>query len=92
MLVEKGIINIKLAKAPLEMECNAEYSTDSDGIYHGTKSLVKINTRLLLKAFANKLSFILSNRSIRICLMRKNPFVAHYVLPWARGGGGGGGE
>ena len=45
MLVEKGVNNIKLAKAPLAMECNAEYSTDGDGIDHETESLVKINTR-----------------------------------------------
>ena len=40
----KGVINIKLAKAPLAMECNAEHSTNGDGIYHGTESLVEINT------------------------------------------------
>ena len=44
MLVEKDVINIKLTKAPLAMECNAEHSTDGDGIDHGTESLVKINT------------------------------------------------
>ena len=44
MLVEKGVINIKLAKALLMIECNAEHSTDSDEIDQGTKSLMKINT------------------------------------------------
>ena len=44
MPVEKGVIDIKLAKAPLEMKCNAEHSTDDDRIYHGIESLVKINT------------------------------------------------
>ena len=85
MSVEKGVINIKLAKAPLAMECNVEHSMDGDGIYHGTKSLMKINTGQLVKAYRNKLSFIPSDRAIRILFDAKNPFVAHYVLPWARG-------
>ena len=66
MPVEKDVIDIKLAKAPLAMECNVEYSTDGDGIYHEIENLVKINTRLLVKAFSNKSSFILSNRVIEI--------------------------
>ena len=41
MLVEKGVINIKLASAPLAIECNAKNSTDNDEIYYMTKSLVK---------------------------------------------------
>ena len=44
MPVEKGVINIKLAKAPLAMECNAKHSTEGDGIDHRTEILVKINT------------------------------------------------
>ena len=35
MPVEKDVINIKLAKAPLAIECNAEHSTNSDEIDHG---------------------------------------------------------
>ena len=85
MPVEKGNINIKLAKAPLAMEYNVEHSTEGDEIYHGTKSLMKINTRLLVKAFSNKPSFILSIRAIRILFDAKNPFVSYYVLPRARG-------
>ena len=81
MPVEKGIINIKLAKAPLVMECNVEHSADGDGI----ENLVKINTRLLVKAFTNKPSFIPRNRAIGILFDVKNPFVAHYVLPRAWG-------
>ena len=80
----KGVINIELAKASLAMECNAKHSTNGDGIYHRTESLMKINTRLLVKAFSNKLSFIPSNKAIRILFEVKNPFVAHYVLPHAR--------
>ena len=81
MPVEKGVINIKLEKTPLVMERNAEHNTDSDGIDHRTRSLVKINTRLLVKAFSNKSSFIPSHRAIRILFDEKNLFVAHYVLP-----------
>ena len=81
MLVEKGVIDIKLAKAPLVMKCNAEPSTDDDGIYHKIENLMKINTQLLVKAFSNKLSFIPTNRAIGILLGVKNSFVAHYVLP-----------
>ena len=85
MPVEKGVTNIKLAKALLAMKCNVEHSMDDDGFDHGTKSLMKINTRLLVKAFSNKLSFIPSNRAIGILFDVKNPFVAHYVLPQAQG-------
>ena len=39
-----------------------------------------------MKAFSNKLSFIPSNRAIRILFYaKKTPFVAHYVLPPAWG-------
>ena len=85
MPIEKDIIYIKLAMAPLAKECNAKNSTDIDGIYHGTESLMKVNTQLLVKAFSNKLSFIPCNRAIEILFDAKNPFVAHYILPWARG-------
>ena len=44
MPVEKGIINIKLAKAPLAMECNVKHNTKDDRIDRGTKSFLKINT------------------------------------------------
>ena len=70
MPIEKGVVNIKLA--PLEMECNAKHSTDGDGIDHGTESLMKINTRLLIKSFSNKLSFIPRNRAIEILFDAKN--------------------
>ena len=77
MFVEKGIINIKLTKAPLAMECNVEHSTKDDEIDYGTESLVKINTQLLMKAFSNKTSFMLSNRAIRILFDAKKT----YLLP-----------
>ena len=85
MHVEKGVIDIKLAKALLAMECNTEHNMDGGGICHRTKSLVKINNRLLVKAFCNKSSFILSNKAIRILFNVKTPFVAHHVLPHAQG-------
>ena len=85
MPFKKSVINIKLAKAPLAMKCNAEHSTNGDRTDHGTESLVKINTLLLVKAFSNKPSFIPSNRAIEILFDAKNPFVAHYVLHRARG-------
>ena len=66
------------------MECNAEHNTDGGGIDHGIECLVKINTRLLVKTFSNKSSFIPCNRAIEIFFIRKNPFVAHYVLPRVR--------
>ena len=58
MSIEKDIVDIKLANSPLAIECNAKHSTNSDGIYHGTKTLMKINARLLVKAFSDKASFI----------------------------------
>ena len=83
MPVEKDVINIKSAIAPLAMKCNAKHITNGDRIDHGTKSLVKISTLMLVKAFSNKLSFIPSNRAIMNLFDAKNPFVAHYVLPKA---------
>ena len=49
---------------------------DGDGIDHETKILVNINTRLLVKAFSNKLSFISSKRTIGILFDAKT-----YLLP-----------
>ena len=83
MSIKKGIIYIKLANAPLMVECNAKHSTDSDRIYHGTKSLMKVNAQLLVKAFSNKASFIPCNRAVEIMFNVKHPFVAHYILPRA---------
>ena len=80
MLSEKDIIDIKLENALLVIECNAKNSTDSDGIYQGTKSLMKINARLLVKAFSNKTSSMPCNRAVRILFDTKHPFVAHYIL------------
>ena len=77
----EGIIDIKLANSPLAIECNAKHSTDGDGIYYEIENLVKVDTRLLVKAFSNKASFISCNRAIEILFDVKHPFVAHYVLP-----------
>ena len=81
MPIKKDIIYIKLAKSPLAIKGNVKHSTNSDGIYHGTKSLVKVNARLLVKAFSNKASFISCNKVVRIFLNVKHPFVFHYILP-----------
>ena len=81
MPIEKHIIYIKLAKSPLAIERNARHSTDGDEVYHGTESLVKVNARLLVKAFSNKANFILCNRAVRISL----EVVAHYILPQSWG-------
>ena len=84
MPIEKGIVDIKLTNSPLAIECNAKHNTDGDEIYHMTKSLVKINIRLLVKAFNNKASFILFNGVVRILFDAKHPFFAHYIMPWSQ--------
>ena len=66
MAIKKDIIDIKLEKPLLAIEGNAKHSTDNDGIYHRTKSLMKVNARLLVKAVSNKTSFIQCNRVIGI--------------------------
>ena len=81
MPIEKDIIYIKLEKSPLVIGGNAKHNMDSDKIYHGTKSLVKVNARLLLKAFNNKVSFIPCNRAFKILFDVKHQFTAHYFLP-----------
>ena len=81
--IEKGIVNIKLANSSLVIECNDKHSTNGDGIYQGTESLVKINAWLLVKVFSNKASFIPCNRAVRILFDAKHPFVTHYILPWS---------
>ena len=83
--IKKGIIYIKSMNAPLKVECNDKHNTDGDWINHGTESLVKVNALLLVKAFSNKASFISCNRVVKILLNTKHPFVAHYILPRARG-------
>ena len=77
------IIYIKLANSPLAIECNARNSVDGDEIYHGTKSFMKVNVRLLVKAFSNKASFILYNIVVRILFDTKHPFRTHYIMPLA---------
>ena len=85
MSIEKDIVDIKLVNSPLAIECNAKNNMDGDEIYHWTESLVKIDAQLLVKAFGNKVSFILCNRVIRILFDEKHLFVAHYILPPSRG-------
>ena len=85
MLIQKGIIDIKLVNSPLVIECNAKHSTNDDGIYHMIESLVKINAPLLVKAFSNKTSFIPCNGVVGILFDEKHPFFAHYILPWSLG-------
>ena len=43
ILIEKGIVDIKLENSPLAIKCNAKHNMDDDEIYHGIGSLVKIN-------------------------------------------------
>ena len=81
MPIEKDIVDIKLANSPLVIECNAKHSTNGGGIYHGTKSLMKINAQLLVKVFSNKANFIPCNSVVRILFNAKHSFVAHYILP-----------
>ena len=85
MPIEKDVIHMKLENSPLTIECNAKHSTNGDGIYHGTESLMKVNARLLVKAFSNKTSFILCNRVVGILFNTKHPFVAHNILPRSLG-------
>ena len=85
MPIEKGIIYIKLEKAPLSMECNVKNYTDNDGIYHGTESLMKVDTRLLVKACSNNSSFIPYSRAIKIFFDAKHLVVAHFILSRAWG-------
>ena len=81
MPIGKGIVDIMLANVLLTIECNAKQRMDDGGIYHETESLVKINARLLMKAFNNKASFIPCNRSVRIMFNTKHLFVAHNIQP-----------
>ena len=84
MPIEEGI-DIKLANAPLAINCNAKHSTNGDGIYHGTESLAKINVQMLVKSLSNHASFISCNRAVKIFFDVKHPFVAHYIFPRSRG-------
>ena len=38
-----------------------------------------------MKAFSNKVSFILRNRFVGILFDAKHPFVVHYIMPRSRG-------
>ena len=78
MPIEKDIIYIKLANSSLSIECKTNHNTNE--IYHRTKSLMKVNTRLLVKAYSNKVSFILCNRIVGIIFFffdAEHPFVAN---------------
>ena len=60
-------------------------STVQRGIDQWAKSLMKVNTRLLVKAFSNKQSFIPSKKTAWIAFDAKHLFVAHNILPRAQG-------
>ena len=77
MPIEKDIIYIKLANSLLSIERKTKHNTYNDEIYQGTKSLMKVNARLVVKAFSNKVSFILCNRVVEIVFDAKHPFVAN---------------
>ena len=81
MPFETGVINIKLVKASMAMEYNAEYSTNGNRIDRGSESFVKINTRLLVKSFSNKPSFIPSNRALMILFDAKNHLLPTMFYP-----------
>ena len=76
MLIEKDIIYVKLANYLLAIKHKTKHNTDGDEIYHGTKGLVKINTRLMVKVFNSKTSFVLCNRVVTISFDAKHSFVA----------------
>ena len=80
MPIKKGIIYIKFLKSPLAIEDNAKHS-----IVMGFITRLKVNARLLVKAFSNKASFITCNRAIMILFDAKHPFIAHYILPRSQG-------
>ena len=81
MPIEKDIIYIKLSNSLLAINRKTKHCTDGYGIYHRRKSLMKINTWSLVKAFSNKTSLVPFNRSIRISFDAKHPFVSYYILP-----------
>ena len=81
MPIEKDIVYIKLVKSPLTIEGNAKHSTDGVEIYHEIESLVKINARLLVKAFSNKANFIPCNRAIEILFDVNTPICRPYYIP-----------
>ena len=85
MPIKKDIIYIKLANAPLKVNCNAKHSTNGDQIYHEIESLMKVNAWLLVKAFSNNASFIPCNRAVMMLFNAKHSFVSHYIMSRARG-------
>ena len=85
MPMEKDITYIKLANSPFTIECNVKHNMNGDEINHGIESLMKVNARLLVKAFSHKESFIPCYRVVEILFDAKHQFVAHYIFPWSRG-------
>ena len=81
MPIEKGIINIKLANSPLANECNAKHSTNGDGLYHGTESLVNVNVRLLVKDFRNKAALYHAIEPSGFCLMQNTHLLPTTFCP-----------
>ena len=85
-ILVKSVIKIKLAKAPLAMECNVKHSTDNDEIDQWTEIPVKINAWLLVKTFRNKTSFIQSNRAIGTLFNAKKTHLLPIMLCHRLGG------
>ena len=68
--IEEGIIYIKLENSPLAIELKTKHRTNGDGIYHRTKSLMKFNTRLLVKPLAIRRALYRAIEPSGFCLMR----------------------
>ena len=85
MPIEKGIMYIKLVNFPLAIECNAKHHKDGDGIYHGTESLMKVNARLLVKAFSNKRALYRAIEQLRFCLMQNTHLLPITLFPGLEG-------
>lgn len=74
MAMKKSVFNVELMDWPRLRNSKTKNTIDGSRFDNRTKSLTKINVKLLMKTTNNPTSFITSERSIRMELMAKNPF------------------
>jgi hypothetical protein len=71
--MEESVLDVELVDRPGARDCNAEDDADRGGFDDGTKSLVKVDARLLRKSMNHPSSLMASKTSIGVKLMLENP-------------------
>jgi hypothetical protein len=73
LVVEKGVLDVKLASLPFKGERDGEDDVDRGRFHNRTERLVKVNALLLREAAKHPTCFVAVERAIRLQLVVKDP-------------------